>query len=332
MKIEITKYKNPIIWLDTNFIITMARNNDPRSAKLMNFLKERQGIYFLVEGEDTELSMGNGNMKQYLDLLTKLSFGVSFLPYELIEQLQFKAVARTFLGNKNSAILETSDYIKSDPMQKYKQFKEIGLLTGSHSNLPIMRSLNKNTKEEIFIRLNKERPSGRSIAEQQELESGTPAKIFRLFLHAMMKKREVQPGVKLKDLFEGSLEDGTDFANHFEFSSKRIQWWRAIGGSNNLLDALGETYKFTESESFKNMPFNRINSILWGDIYAGNETIKASDYWDVKHISAVLPFCNIIFTEKRMSLRIKQYSLDREYQTEVYSMQNIEEFFQKHKK
>ncbi len=184
----------------------------------------------------------------------------------------------------------------------------------------------QDDKESVYQRLLANRPH-RSISEQQKLEAGTPAKIFRLLLKAMRDKANVTPRPTLEQLIDESEEDGNYFGSHFKFVSDRVQWWRDAGGNRDLLLAIKETYDFVEGEKFNTMPFNELSNVLWSDIYAGHDNLKKSDYWDVKHISALLPFCHVIFTENRMRERLKQYKLDIKFGTRVYSMNNLDDFF-----
>ncbi|MEK7528933.1 MAG: hypothetical protein AAB592_04145 [Patescibacteria group bacterium] len=330
MEFTLTKYEKPIVWLDTNFIITMARKSDLRTGRLLDFLRKKVGEYFLVQGDNTELKLGNGNIKDYTRILDTLSCGVSFLPYETIEQFQFQAVARAVIDKQNSTALRAGDYFHSDPIAEEERSRKTGFVVGVHFNIPLLNQLDEGEKKRIFDRLLANRPH-RSIDEQQKLEAETPAKIFRLFLIAMQEK--VLKGQKptLEDIYgDNTGEKDGYFASNFRFVSNRMEWWRTVGGARDMALALKETYDFLESAPFKTMPFNKLNNTLWGDIYAGGETLKPSDYWDVKHISSILPFCNIVFTENRMRLRLNKYRLGEEYKTEVYSMQNIEEFFRLH--
>lgn len=327
MIFKITKYEKPIVWLDTNFVSTMALNSDTRSARLLDFFKEKRGEYFVVKGDDTELRLGGDRIKKYSSILSQLSCGSSFLPYEIIEQFQFQKVARAVMNGEESIELLTNDYLNGDPVKQEKRAQKIGFVVGVKFNVPSLNEMTQNDKERIYQRLVTNRPH-RYISEQRELEAGTPAKIFRLLLRAMTEKANVTPRPTLEKLIDESEdEEGNYFGSHFGFVSDRVQWWRDAGGNRDLLLAIKETYDFVEGEKFKKMPFNEVNNILWSDIYAGKDNLKKSDYWDVKHISALLPFCHIIFTEKRMRERLRQYKLDQKYGTRVYSMNNLDDFF-----
>lgn len=326
--VVIKKYPKKIVWLDTNFVINLAKGrNDQtreRMEKLFDFLKLNEEEFFVVEGDDTELRLGNGETKEYSQLLSTLSHGVSFLPYEAIEQFQFQASVVAKKEGVYPIILDASRYISSDPVKALEDAKKCGFIVGVNYRCSSSEVMAETTKQDIFKELVEKRPKGVSIADQQRLESLSSAKLCKEFITASINEAKATLHLSVDDALK-KMKNSILPNNEVIFNL--MQWWNYSGGEKNDHELL---LRFLESKEFTDMPFNFISSMLWGAIYAGPQKLDLGDYWDVKHMSAILPFSNIVFTDKAAERRLKLYKLGEKYQTEIYSMSTMDEFFKKY--
>ena len=84
-----------------------------------------------------------------------------------------------------------------------------------------------------------------------------------------------------------------------------------------------------EHSDYNNLPTPRIGNQLGADSLTGNQPILSGDVMDVGLWSVAIPVCHHVLTDRRMSDRIKRRGIDKEWQTEVYSMSDIDGLFER---
>lgn len=310
MQIVINKYSSFVVWLDSNFLISAIKDPDSNLLKLINFLSQNKEKYFVVEGDSIEIYLGNHKSDKVINLLKNLSSGCSFLSYEMIEQLQFQAIAQAVINKNDVVEFDFSKYIIRNP-KKSRQYAENSGYVIYKKPSKFELNLIKNTKKYFFDELNKiKQCSGnkKTIEDQQKKELFAPLRIIR----KICKKLQAFPE--------------KDFSNDpdWHYLSEKMLWWKHSGGKDleGLINFLVNYLSF--------IPFHYIRSILFGDLVAGTTKQKESDLLDIKHASALLPFCHIYFTDKSNRSRLISYKFHEKYGVEIYSKNTLKDFFTKH--
>jgi len=80
------------------------------------------------------------------------------------------------------------------------------------------------------------------------------------------------------------------------------------------------------SDHYAALPTVRIASQLYADLETNRDRpIRPGDGMDVELLSVAIPTCNYVLTDKDMENRIKRRGIDREWNTEVFSLSSIED-------
>ena len=103
-----------------------------------------------------------------------------------------------------------------------------------------------------------------------------------------------------------------------DFSSDLFRAYAEFTGAEDDGLRIGE---FLRSEQMAQTPFIDIYSSLVAEMVVSGQdrNPKGSDLEDVLGISTVLPYCDILTTDKGMKHLVRQLGLDRQYNSQVFS-------------
>ena len=159
MKIEKFKYKIPILWLDTNVIIDIARTKAGKLKESIiaeRALKIYETVYQLirkrkilcVEGEQRD-EYGNRMFlaKECDDLLTELTLGLKLQHPLVTKQFQIQQMIKVYLGKQDKFKLDENQIFHGDPIRELDQVDSLGLIVSVRSPID-----NKQREENIKLR------------------------------------------------------------------------------------------------------------------------------------------------------------------------------------
>lgn len=328
MEIQKFNYKIPIVWLDTNVIIDIARAKNnlikqqeirERSLKIYNTIYQltRKRKILCVEGEQRD-EYGNRLFlaKECDDLLTSLTLGLKLQHPMVTKQFQIQQMMKVYLDKQKKFELTEAQIFHSNPMNELDHVDSSGLIVSIR--LPIKdKQIDENIKsrdsiskqfEEIRVTNVK---NGKIFKRQLKDEYQANIKVILDYINKMIIKNLQGIPITTDELFQnlGILDP--------------LQWWRYETNKTADLEGLKGFYL---SEEFKNIPYIEIASKMYAQITTErNRTIKNSDQMDVEQMSTLLPYCDYIITDAELNTRIKQFNFDKKYNVKVFSLRNINE-------
>jgi hypothetical protein len=103
-------------------------------------------------------------------------------------------------------------------------------------------------------------------------------------------------------------------------------YWEELKGQPSGVDGLNS---FFRSRYFNNLPTPRIHNQLGAELLTGGQPILPGDVMDVQLMGVAIPVSHFVLTDKKVSERIKRLGIDREWDTEVFSMSEIDSLFRR---
>lgn len=327
MEIGKFNYKIPIVWLDTNVIIDIARAR--KNAIQKQEIKERalkiyDTIYQLtrkrkilcVEGEQRD-EYGNRLFltKECDDLLTSLTLGLKLQHPLVTKQFQIQQMMKVYLGKQKKFKLTEAQIFHGDPINDLDRVESLGLIISVR--WPIggkQRDENIKSRDSISQRFEEIRATNvknrKTFQRQLEDEYNANIKIILDYINKMIIKKLKGIPISTDELFQnlGILEP--------------LHWWQYETGKMADLEGLK---KFYLSEEFRNIPYIEISSKMYAKLLTDpNRAIKNSDQMDVEQMSILLPYCNYILTDAELKNRIEQFHFEKKYNVKVFSLRNVD--------
>ncbi len=83
-----------------------------------------------------------------------------------------------------------------------------------------------------------------------------------------------------------------------------------------------EAEKFIDSDEFAKIPYLNIYSRLWAKNISkeGKKEMGEGDFNDIQMLSAYLPYCDVLATDKYMKSLVETLGLDKKYNCSIFSM------------
>lgn len=324
MEIENFNYKIPIVWLDTNVIIDIAKaqNKSTQQQEIKNralnifktvyrFSRERKII--CVEGEQRN-EYGNRLFlaKECDDLLTSLTLGLK-LQYPLItKQFQIQQMMRVYLGKRGNFELTETQIFQGDPMDELAHIDDSGLIISARwpinnnqidENIKFRDSIYQQFEEIKKVNVN----NGKTFKQQLKDEYNANCKVITDYIDKMITNN--LEGVPITIGESGVLEP--------------LRWWEYETGKTADPKGLKDFYL---SEEFKSIPHVEISSKMYARLLTDQSRhIKNSDQMDVEQMSILLPYCDYIVTDADLKNKIEQFDFHKNYNVKVFSLKNVNE-------
>jgi hypothetical protein len=211
-----------------------------------------------------------------------------------------------------------SAYFHSDPVQELKSARERSIVIGASlfkdAELLTRRAAAKDEVQRLWENLRQEYVAkGRTYDKQLEEEQ-------RGYADATIYKIQ---------RFQGKISSGvSDFWDFMDVQGPLAYHahWKQLGGKPNGLEGL---HLYFCSSHFNNLPIVRIRCQLGADLLTGNQPILSGDVMDVELLSVAIPVAHYVLTDRRMSNRIARLGIDREWNTEIYSISDAEGLFER---
>jgi uncharacterized protein YdcH (DUF465 family) len=226
-----------------------------------------------------------------------------------IHEYQELQLLKAFAKRKNIIDLTYKDAFFDDPVNEIKKINDYIISIKYDISKEEINQLKKK-KEQLINELEsirKDKVNDNITYEQQLYEE------YKGYPRAYLKQ--------FSQITSNQINSVEDF---FQARSIGIllSAWKRYNGKPKGLTALK---RYFNSEYYKSIPFVDISARLYAYIVTSPHKIKSGDSMDVEQISAVLPYCNYIFTDKRMENIIGRLNIDNDYNTKVFSSRNFNE-------
>lgn len=310
----------PTLWIDTAIALDLALGrDDDRCRELQRLVLDlvRKRKLLCPSSEQWEEFDGTKVEREAFDVLQRLSVGVRLQHRGEIEDSLTYAAMKAYAARDD--VIETSveTFFHGDPVEELEEALR----------QPFIISMTPFSAPEILDR----RRSGK-VGTHEKWEK------LRRQLVADGATYDQRLPIELRGRIDFAVQALRDFARTME--SGEVDFWTVmtgIGPSLNLRQweaASGEPpglpglLRFFASEHYAALPTTRIPAQIIADITTdpGRE-IQASDSMDGQLLSIAIPISNFVVTDKSMAARIKRLGIDREWNTEVFSLSSIGSLF-----
>jgi len=325
IKVNIEKSPIPLLWIDTSILIKMAKSS--LGEKISEQEKQRvQYIYDAIiektkdkklicpeADQQEEIELGERLEKECREIQAKLSLGIEFIYRQGIEDLLIGKFMKAYINKDKEVNLTYKELFHGDPIEKLDEALGQQFIIDVHIPLPKeMLEKRKKIKREIpteweTLRQGKIK-AGNTFEQEKEMEFGA-------YLTAFLKlKRKYITG-----LLRGEF-NVDDFLGAAGFMCYE-KMWESYKGEPQGLNGLA---LFFLSNYFKQIPTINIGCSLRARLATSPNPIKSGDYLDIAQISTVLPFFNLIITDRDMKNHIHFLGLQKVYNTEVLSIRDFD--------
>jgi hypothetical protein len=319
MDINLSKSPIPIIWLDTSVIISLKnlrrdKNLNTRNADRYNKLYE----IIVSHVKNKKLICPAGDQQEEYDFGTdgnecrliqdSLSFGLSFLYRSSIQLRQISDFARAYVDGKDQVILSHKDAFERDPIH---QLAGNGPLVSVHLALPkeVIDKFRSDHIKAIDATENLRRYNiGQGISFQQQL-----AKEY----NGRVEAAQVVARNWNQIIVEKKTPTFDDIA--------QLQALDSFLSSCNITGSVERALEFFGSNTYKSIPYIDISCSLYAERVTGTTPIESGDYMDIEQVATLLPYCDMLVTDKKMKNRIRKFGFDSKYRTKVYSMSDSDQ-------
>lgn len=325
MEISLLKSTIPIVFLDTFALIDFQKsiiidNYDRRVNSLYEFLLEKSQnneVICPIGYQDIEI---NSDFIQTIKLFFPLSKNIRFSMGHIIEGIQREKAIELYLKLKKIYEISYVDAFDYDPITKIKEQKDQIISAVFNPNKQEIENRNKQ-KNKYNEELNKVDPVARDKSSFEAQVDEESKGIYYATKH-ILDISTMKYNKKLSLTFEE--ESQLDYLVKFPYE----EWCRIVGRATSI----GEYLEFLLSREFRASPYQDISTHLVSDIIMRNKKFKSGDRQDVINIATFLPYCNYFITDDEQKKRILKFGFDSKYNTKVFSMKNIEDFFSGYKK
>ena len=133
-----------------------------------------------------------------------------------------------------------------------------------------------------------------------------------------MSKRDPRGVIYLNDNPKAAVKK---IKNAFTGGRDTIQQQKKLGGKPEGLEGIKN---FLFSDYYKSIPFNSISSRIMAKLITGRDPIQSGHSMDIKHAASAIPYVDIFITDRYMKHTIKQLGIDKDYNTQVYYVGDIQ--------
>ena len=328
---ETFKYAVPLVWVDTNVIIDMARvkSREDQDAKVteradklyktLYRLTRDEKIIYLDAEQRREFGLNPQLYDECNDIQIKLSFGVfTSLPY-LTHKFQMQRMMKVYLGKLDNFYLDERDIFMENPLENLQRAKKTGLIISvKHTPSEWERNESLRVRDDItkdweFLRQARVKESI-TYEKALDLEYGAELNVVRnkLIKEFQNRIKGIQPS--FEDLWKDIV------------LLDPLHWWLLESGKRDDLEkGLTEFTNFIFSEAYRSIPSVEIKSKLLAYLSVAPTPVSRGDYLDTEHLSAVLPYCDVIITDSALKHRLIELKLTEKFSKKVFSLKDIDD-------
>lgn len=332
INIKIEKSPIPLIWIDTSVIISIAKAvNGENIQSKEKYLYLYEKIKELTKNEKIicpkadqyeEIEIGGRLEKECRKIQQQLAVGIKVMHRLGIQDHLIAVFMKAYIDSEEEIILNFEDIFYKNPIKELRENIASGFTVDVH--MPKHKSImdsSKNSKDIIHVKWEKIR--------KEKIATGiTYDQQLKLEYNAHLKSHM---GLA-RDYFEKMEQGKLDFMDHLGITSFMIyiNTWLELAKNFDLKKFVS----FFVSSTFKEIPIIDVRSKLLAKLVTSIRPIQSGDCMDTEHLSAVIPYFNIVITDRIMKNIVRGLGLDKKYRCLVYAMEDFEEiksFFEKTK-
>lgn len=326
IKVNIEKSPIPLLWVDTFVLIKIAKT---KIGEKISEQEREQSLYLydiIIDktknkklicpeaDQKEEIEIGERLEKECRDVQAKLSFGIKFRHKQGIEDFLIARFMKAYIDGAKEVNLTYKELFYGDPIKELEE--ALGRPFIIDVNFPSSKEMlekRKKIRKEItaeweYLRKEKNK-TGITFEQEREKE-------FGVYFPTLLKLKKKFIVNTLKG--EWSIWDffGAEGILHYE------KLWEIYNGKPVGLEGL---FLFFNSNYFRQIPTINTACNLRARIATSSNPIKSGDSLDIDQISSVLPFFNLIITDKAMKNHICSLGLGGAYKTEILSMRDFKD-------
>lgn len=327
LKISIEKSKIPLIWIDTSIIIDLAKIR--AGKKLDVSLKERvQYIYDAIRkarhnkkvicprGEqEREYEIGKNYKEECRCVQNDLAMGIRMKRGFSVEEDYMKLFMKAYINSESELNISYRDLFDSDPVEELNRIVNHGYVINVEFPPKEERiAKQKQSWEESWEGL--EATRRQHIKDNMTFEQALELEYRGTYDGYEENRRRFDLKYKNKEMMEGEEYSGmADLSGYLET-------WKKYNGKPPGIEGLS---KFFLSEYQMQIPKIEIHCNLFAKILTSESEIKSGDSMDLQQLSVVLPFFDLVITDKKMKHNIESFDYHRKYKTRVLALKHFDE-------
>ena len=316
-KVSVEKSPIPIVYLDTNILIEMARLEQEKCTdarkdqieRVYHLLSEkmRTGKILCPLGNQLKemgTSKGRKNGRDFLFRFTNSEL----LNPAYIESIEMDIGYSAFLSGHDTIRLSTDSII--DHSQDNYCFRIFATSDYSPDQLQELREKKLKT---VAI-LNEMKAKGRvesGFNDQLSVEQSADAQIFL-------------------EILSTSTDSEENFARYLSYIgtiNRRVGISPETGEAEQI-QKMSQYFCFLNSNYHHNLPIKRITTLLWAKRMQRSNKICDGDHLDTTWAVAYLPFIDYAITDASFCETLYELGIPELYGTKVYSFRSLEQFIQ----
>jgi len=325
-KINIIKSKIPILWIDTSLLINLVKlekgeiSNNNSEKERLNKLKEllnqkvsERKLLCPRGDQEEEIILGQRLVDESRGTQVSLSLGIRFKHRNSIQSAQMDQFMRAYISEEKEIVLDYKDAFNKDPIKQLDELRKFIISVDfeiEEEHIVKRETIKKNINSDLENLRQKNISEG--VTSEQQLE-----KEYKWYLNdgllAFLKF-----GQKINSGILPTLED---YDQATVLGDLLLAWDKYNGKPEGLQGFI----EFINSDYYKSVPAVDISACLWAHKMTSKNPIESGDYMDIDQVSAILPYCNFVFTDRKMKNLILNFGFDCNYKTRVYCMQDFDE-------
>jgi hypothetical protein len=334
IKINIKKSPIPLIWIDTSIIIFMAKVKI--GEKIESKLKAKIQYLFdsIIEGrrkkkllcpradQAEEFEMGERLEKECKNVQADLSLNIAMKHRLTVEDYYVKTFMKAYVNGTEEIDLSYKCLFHHDPIIELdEKIKEKFIITVKFSTPKEILEAWKKSSEKARLMYEDLRKDNvlKKVGFEQQLErerTGTHDGLIIKAKNFLEKLKNNQP-------IEYSEILGINNILYY------LKLWEQYTGKRKDFQGL---FEFFLSEYHYQIPKIEIELSLFAKLLTGTTPIKPGDSMDIQQLSSVLPFFDLVITDKTRKSDIEYLGYHEKYGVQVMALKNfdiIKDFFTK---
>ena len=326
--ITIKKSPVPILWIDTSIVFNMTllklgKKLDELQKQRIESLYEkikkatREGkLICPLADQDEEIWV---ERKECLKTIHELSLGIDTDSTLAVNDKLFDLFAEAYITQKKEIELDYSILFHDDPVQEMKQILSEPMYITIDPPLIGGAEKTKSTKRKLLKRLNQVRKE--NVTNNVLFEAQKDAEFMAEF--DTIKTVLADPHA----LINLGLDEQDYFWN-LTNAVEKLKAWGEIASKHDKKDA--SILDFYRSNYYRQIPNKKISVEFFSKLMTDKQPIRSGDVKDVEHISSMLPFVDMLITDKQRKVQLQKLKFNEEYQTKICYIgdsEEIEKFF-----
>lgn len=326
LKINIEKSKIPLIWIDTAIIINLAKIRTGETID--DSLKDRvQYIYDAIRkarhnkkvicprGEqEWEYEIGKDYKEECRCVQNDLTMGIRMKSGDSVEEYYMKLFMKAYINSESELNISYRDLFCSDPVEELNRIVNQGYFINVNS--PPKENIiakERKSKEETWKSLKTIRRL--KVKDNMTFEQGLEIEYRGTHDAYLEYRRRINLKYDNKEMMESE-----EYSSAADLSGY-LKTWREYNGKPPGLEGL---LRFFLSEYQRQIPRIDIHCNLFAKILTSEGEVKSGDSMDLQQLSVVLPFFDLVITDKKMKRNIETFGYHRKYRTQVLDLKHFD--------